>query len=139
MCNLWRAAWGGWAGVHVFPGVVFVEAGVGLLRVWVGGVGFVGDGVRADGQPVVEVDHHGRAGGGGEEEVAELAEGVFADGVALVAGGVPLVGIFADVDVEVIEPEVGHDLLELAFGEDGAKEFSLGELVAYLIGGADVG
>ena len=95
--------------------------------------------VGADGLPVVEVDHHGRAGGGGEEEVAELAEGVFADGVALVGGGVPLVGVFADVDVEVIEPEVGHDLLELALGEDGAEEFGLRELVDDLVGGADVG
>ena len=77
--------------------------------------------------------------GGGEEEVAELAEGVFADGFALVGGGVPLVGVFGDVDVEVIEPEVGHDLLELALGEDGAEELGLGELVDDLVGGADVG
>ena len=125
--------------LHHFPAVVLVEAAVAFLRVGVGGVDAVGDGVGADGQPVVEVDHHGRAGGGGEEEVAELAEGVFADGVALVAGGVPLIGVFADVDVEVIEPEVGHDLLELALGEDGAKDFGLRELVDDLVGRADVG
>ena len=77
--------------------------------------------------------------GSGDEEIAELAEGVFADVVALVAGGVPLVGVFADVDVEVIEPEVGHDLLQLALGEDGAEDFGLRELVDDLVGGADVG
>ena len=39
----------------------------------------------------------------------------------------------------MIEPEVGHDLLELALGEDGAEELGLGELVDDLVGGADVG
>ncbi len=87
-------------------------------------------------RPVVEVDHHGGRGGGGEEEVAEAAEGVAADGVALVGGGVPLVGIFGCVDVEVVEPEVGHDLEELALGEDGAEEFRFGELAEEVAGAA---
>ena len=125
--------------LHHFPAVVFVEAAIALLGVGIGGVDSVGERVGADGEPVVEVDHHGGRLGGGEEQVAELAEGVFADGVALVGGGVPLVGVFADVDVEVIEPEVGHDLLKLALGEDGAEELGLGELVDDLVGGADVG
>ena len=39
----------------------------------------------------------------------------------------------------MIEPEVGHDLLELALGEDGADHLGLGELFADAVGGADVG
>ncbi len=39
----------------------------------------------------------------------------------------------------MIEPEVCHDLLELALGEDGAEELGLGELAGDLVGGSDVG
>jgi len=63
---------------------------------------------------------------------------VFADGVAFEACGVPVVGVFADVDVEVIEPEVGHDLLELALAEDGAEDLGFGEFADDCFGGADV-
>ena len=58
---------------HDFPAVVLVEALVTAVRVGVGGVDSIGQRVRADGEPVVEVDHHGRGGGGGQEQVAELA------------------------------------------------------------------
>ena len=65
---------------------------------------------------------------GGEEQVAELAESMGADGVTLIGWRVQLRGILADVDVEVVEPEVGHDLLELALAEDGAHDLGLLQL-----------
>jgi len=77
--------------LHDLAAEVFVEALVAAFGFRVGGVDAVGEGVGADGEPVVEVDHHGGGGGSGEEEVAEVAEGVLADGVALKGGGVPLV------------------------------------------------
>ena len=76
---------------------------------------------------VVEVEQHGGAVSDGLEEVFETAEGMGADDVALEADEV--VGhllVFAEVDVEVVEPEVGHDLLELGAGVDVVGE-ALGE------------
>jgi hypothetical protein len=59
---------------------------------------------------------------GGEEEVAELAEGVRPDGGLLVVGDHPLHRPLARVHVEVIEPEVHHHFLELPLREHGAGE-----------------
>ena len=72
---------------------------------------------------VVEIDEHGGAVRNGFEQVFKFAECAGADGVALVADEV--VGhllVLAQVDVEVIEPEVGHHFLKLGVGVDVAGE-----------------
>ena len=61
--------------------------------------------------------------GYGFKQVFKLAQGAGADGVALVADEV--VGhllVLAQIDVEVIEPEIGHHFLELGVGVDVASE-----------------
>src|ERR1019366_6109078 len=75
--------------------------------------------------PVVQIEEHRGALGDRLEQHAEFSERVRADHLALVlreliALGRPLL----DVDREVVEPEVGHDLLELALGKEGTVDAS---------------
>ena len=104
-----------------FAAVVFVEAARALFAAGLRGVG-------THGFPVIEVEQHGRALGGGLQEVFELAEDVRADDVALVFGDQVAVGALVEVDVEVVEPEIGEDFVELAVAIDGAQEFAFGEI-----------
>ncbi len=69
---------------------------------------------RAHGVPVVvEIAQHGRLAQGGFEKIAEAAQGVGTDGlVFIVAHGRPDV-VLEGQDVEVVQPEPGHLLLEL--------------------------
>src|SRR5207245_577038 len=78
--------------------------------------------VRARAEPVVEIEERGRVGGRPAQQVAELAERVGADDIALVGGQVPLHLALGGLDVEVVEPEVDHDLLELALAFDGEHD-----------------
>jgi hypothetical protein len=71
---------------------------------------------------VIEVDQHRRALGGGLEEAAEAAEGLRADGVALVGEEIGADLGVGRRDVEVVEPEIGHHLFELVLGLDGAHQ-----------------
>ena len=63
--------------------------------------------------PVVEIEEHRRALRRRAEQVAELAEHVRSDDVALVLGQHEAVGALARVDVEVVEPEVDEHFLQL--------------------------
>ena len=59
----------------------------------------------------------------GFKQVFKLAQRVGADHVALVADKIVGGGfVLAQVDVEVIEPEVGHHFLQLGVGIDVAGE-----------------
>ena len=51
-----------------------------------------------------------------------------ADHVALVRSHQVLIRVFVQIDVEVIEPEIRHRLLQLAFAVDRAEEFGLQQL-----------
>ena len=64
-----------------------------------------------------------------QQQIAEFAERMRANGVAFVGRGVDLVGFLIEEDVEVVEPEVGHHFLKLAFAEDGADDLGLHEFV----------
>jgi hypothetical protein len=99
--------------LHELAGIVFVETEIALLPSEVGAFGEAGAGADAGG--VVKIIEHGRAHGGGDEEVFEVAESAGADDVSLVSGYVigRILGLLR-VDIEVVEPEVGHDLVELA-------------------------
>src|SRR5271154_1735568 len=86
-------------------------------------------GVRTDAGGVVEIVEHGRAHGGGNEQGFEAAEGEGPDDVALVSGYViGRILRLLRVDIEVVEPEVGHDLVELALSVEVAEEFGLEQL-----------
>src|SRR5271166_1909717 len=64
-------------------------------------------GVRAFTLPVVKIEQHGRALGGRDQEVLELAKHVRPDHIALVCGYQVVVGALADKNVEVVEPKIG--------------------------------
>ena len=85
-------------------------------------------GVGAHAQPVVQVEEHGRALGGGFQQLAELAQGARADDVALVAGDQVAVRALVEEDVEVVEPEVGHHFFQLALAVDVAQQPRLHQL-----------
>ena len=119
---------------HQLAGVVFIEAFVAaFLEVWAAGSGELGalsgQRVGADALGVVEIGEHGGAVSYGFKQVLKVAKRAGADGVAFIADEV--VGhllVFAQVDVEVIEPEIGHHFLELGVGVDVAGE-ALGDEV----------
>ena len=104
-----------------FAAVVFVEAARALLAARLRSV-------RAHGLPVVQVEQHRRTLGGGFQQVFELAEDVRADHVALVFGDQVAVGALIEVDVEVVEPEIGQHFVELAVAVDGAQQLAFGEI-----------
>ena len=71
--------------------------------------------IRADALGVVEIEQHGRAVRHGFKQVFKFAQRVRANHVALVADEVVRhLLVLAQVDVEVIEPEVGHHFLQAA-------------------------
>jgi hypothetical protein len=90
-------------------------------------------GVGIGRQPVVQVEEHGRTSGGGHEQILEPPEGVEAKS-ALVFPHHELDWSLAGKDVEVVEPEVEHDLFELPFGESGAKNLGRLQLRDHLPG-----
>ncbi len=104
-------------------GVVLVEPQLPALR---GSEALAGRG------PVVEVEEHRRVVGHRAEQVAEGAEEVGADRVALVGRDQPPHRPLVRRDVEVVEPEVDQRLLELAPALGGADEPRGDELGAHL-------
>ena len=82
-----------------------------------------------DALPVVQVEEHRRALGDGTEQIAEPAEDVGTNRVALVLGQIAAHRSLAGEDVEVVEPEVDQHFLELARRIDGAQDFLLRQLV----------
>ena len=90
--------------------------------------------------PVVEIEEHRRAPGDRFEHLAEAAEDVGPDGVALEGGDVGASRALAGEHVEVVEPEVHEHFLELALAVDGAEESGLfhlrDDLPVFLLGRA---
>ena len=85
---------------------------------------------------VVEVEQHRRVAGGGLQQVAQAPQRVRADGVALVVEHREAGLVVGGGDVEVVEPEVGHQLGELVLGIDRAHQLlpgGLGQQVALAV------
>jgi len=66
--------------------------------------------------------------------LASYAENVGADGVHLVVGREPAIGILSPEHVEVVEPEVRHDRLQLARTMDRADDLLGLEVLQDLLG-----
>src|ERR1700733_10284918 len=111
--------------------VIFIEAGVllaPLIRVrrktaWASiraiSHGPCGDAlrlhrVRSHAHPVVEIKEHRWTFRGRHQQIFELSQSMRADRLLLVVCKQEALGTFADENIEVIEPEVGHHFLELA-------------------------
>ena len=62
----------------------------------------------------------------------EISQSVGTDDFTLVLGGKDPVGPFRHEYVEVVEPEIGHHFLKLAFTVDGAQNLGLLQLHGYL-------
>ena len=73
-------------------------------------------------EPVVEIEQHRRMLGGGAQEISEAAEQMRPDRLLDIGAGPQPVELLADEDVEVIEPEFGEQLLELARALDRPHE-----------------
>ena len=78
-------------------------------------------GVRRGALKVVEVEQHRRAVRGRAEQIAEAAEHMRADDVLLVVGQVLTHLTLSDEHVEVVEPEIDEDFLQLPLGHRGAE------------------
>ena len=123
--------------LHNLAAIVLVQSLVARLRSRIRRIHAIRQRIRPDAQPVVQIHHHRRALRRRQQQVAELAQRILADRIALVAGRVPLVGILGDVDVEVIEPEVRHHLLQLPLAHNRAHHLRLRQLLSNLILRAD--
>src|SRR2546425_5738300 len=77
--------------------------------------------VRPGGEPGVEIEEHRRMARAGADEIGKAPQCVRADDVALVGRDVPADIALPGEDVEVVEPEVDHDLRELALALDRAE------------------
>ena len=84
---------------------------------------FVGSGPHAE--PVIEIEEHGRALRRGHQQIFKFSQCVGTNDVTLVAGDQEPVGAFADKDVEVVEPEIGHHLFELPLAVGSAQQLAL--------------
>ena len=78
--------------------------------------------------PVVEIEEHRRTLRGCLEEVAELAEDVRPYRVPLVRRQEKPVSAFSRVDVEVVEPEINENFLQLPGAVDRADDLLLLQL-----------
>src|SRR5215469_11219194 len=87
--------------------------------------------VRADIQPGVEIEEHRRTLSRGDEQSLELSQRVRADNVALIACEQVTVGSFTYENVKVVEPEVGHHLLQLALTVSGTQDFACQQFIDY--------
>ena len=77
---------------------------------------------------VVEVDEHRRAVGAGLEEVDEPAQGMGPRHLSVVDGDHVVGPGVVEVHVEVVGPELDHDLVELATAVDGPQEGGMSAL-----------
>ncbi len=88
-------------------------------------------GLGSNAEPVVEIKQHRGTLRRRYQQVFELAERMRTDRVLLVAREQQPLRSFADEDIEVIEPEVGHDFFQLAVAVDRAQKLCLGEFLGY--------
>src|SRR2546425_8592816 len=86
-------------------------------------------GVRSYAQPIIQVEEHRRALRSRDQQILEFSQRMRANHITLVAGQQVAVSAFSDKDVEVVEPEVGHHLLQLRLAVDGPQQLGLDQLV----------
>ena len=86
-------------------------------------------GIGADALEIIKIKEHRRTFGGRKQKIFELSEGTRAEDVALVGGDEVTVGALVDKHIEVVEPEIGHHLFELAVAVGGAQDLGLHQLI----------
>ena len=118
--------------LHKLAPVVFIESGAGFTRL-ARIRGYCGRRLRSHAQPVIEIKKHGGTLRGRDQQVFEFAESMGADDVAFISRDQVLVGVLIEVHVEMIEPEIGHHLLQLPFAIESAQKLSLLQFVDHNI------
>ena len=89
--------------------------------------------------PVVEIEQHGRALRRSFQQIAELAEHVRTNRIALIRGRQNPIRALVHVHVEVVEPEIGHLLFELPVAVNRAIQLGFVQIVGQHLLGRVVG
>src|SRR6185503_15707014 len=113
--------------LHQLARVVFVQAARLLCLLF--GKPPLRKTVGRNALPVIEIEQHGRAFRRGFQQIAELAEYVRTNRIALIRSSQDPVGALIHVYVEVVEPEVGHLLFELAIAVNRAIELGFVQII----------
>ena len=80
-------------------------------------------GARISAQKIVQIKKHGRAFRGIRHQIPEFAQRMRLNHIAFVRCQVIAVFAFARKHIEMVEPEIVHDLLQLSLAVDGASHF----------------
>jgi hypothetical protein len=91
--------------LHDFARVILVDAGQIAARARA---------ARRGVELVVEIDQHRRRARGRQQQIAKMTERIRPDDVFVVPADPEMVEPLAGENVEMIEPEIDHDLLQLA-------------------------
>src|SRR5215470_10554608 len=78
--------------------------------------------------PVIQIEKHGRRLRCGHQQIFELAKRMRTNHIALISRQHVAVSAFIDENVEVIQPEIGHDFIKLPLAVDRAQQLRLREL-----------
>ena len=114
--------------LHHLARIVFVEALRGLAVI-PGARGGLRVGTHA--LPVVQVPQHRRTLCRGQQQVAERSQRPWTNHVALIRRHQIPLRALAEKHVEVIEPEVGHYLLQLPLAIGRAQQLALQQLAVH--------
>ena len=120
--------------LHQFARVVLIQSAAGCLG-WTDAIplahGCALSSLRVwtDAGFVIEIVHHGGTGGYGAQQVFKLAERARTNHFAFIGSDLPWrqAGL-TDIDIEVIEPEVGHHFLQLPFAVDVIEQLGFHRL-----------
>jgi hypothetical protein len=103
--------------LHQLARVVLVEPAPAIIRSHLRR-----GGVRTGAQPIVQIKKHRGALRRGAQEVAETAQRVRPNRVAVVGGGQPAIRPLGGEDIEVIGPEIDHHFIELTPAVERAQQ-----------------
>ena len=84
--------------------------------------------IRPHAHKIVQIEQHRRTLRRRHQQILELAERMRTNHIALIAGHQHSVESLFHEHIEVVEPEVGHHLIQLPLAVDGAQNFRLHQL-----------
>ena len=93
-------------------------------------------GVRAHALKIIEIEKHRRTLGRGEQQIFKVPENMRPDHVPLVSRDHVTVRALVDKNVEMVVPEIGQHLLELAVAVGGAQQLAFRQIAAHHLHGS---
>src|SRR5205085_4304575 len=82
-------------------------------------------GIRSHAQPVIQIEQHCGTLRGGDQKVFESSKCMGTNRVPLVARDENAVVALVDENIEMIEPEISHHFVQLAFAINCPQQFRL--------------